>query len=394
MAAVDIMDAQSDLELKFQNDQKVLEGLDGQLFLANDTNHCLQQHIGQVLMSPETVAEWQALYRRRLDFFDHHGISFFTLAVPTKESIYDDFLTPEFSPKATYRTQHQFIDAIAGLGRHRIIVLEDELIRARQVRDTFIKTDVHWNEWGAYVGYLTLMEVLRQDLPAETHVFARPSLSEDEIDFREVNFTRGLGIKLSPPHQCLQWISRLKQPRARIVYYNRIPRNGMRVSLENPAMRDAPRLMMFGNSFGPYMLKFLAEHFSRVDFIFSYNIDFNYVARRKPDIVIYQSVERYLVSCPTDTTSLIATEAAKLRQIPQNQVEIYQKQGAANIATGEPDAYFTQALLLLRLKRYSDAFAMYQIALQLNDNPDYHRWFAEFYALAEGAETTLTVKRI
>lgn len=391
------LDTQSLLEEQFQNDGKVLVGKNDWLFLAHDTNHCLRQHIGDVHMARETVLKWQQLYLKRLKYFRKNNIAFYTLIAPTKESIYDDYLPEEFSPKSPSRTLHQFLHLLEPLYKHTVIAPEQALIDARRTRETYIQTDVHWNEWGAFVAYQEMMRAILKHLPYRKRWIRRacPVLSESDVSFVEVPFTRGLGIKLQPPQTSSEWVGRVDNPKAKAIYYNRIPRNGSRTTVENPTLKGAPRCLIFGNSFGQYLLKYMGESFSRVDYVFSYSIDYKLVERLKPDIVIYQSVERYLISCPHDSKSLLLQIAAKLRAVPDQAVDIYLKSNVANLACGEPDAYFIMSLLLLRQKRIAEAMQMYQIALSLSPNtPEYHQAFADFLAIAEGTSAALKVHRM
>ena len=67
---------------------------------------------------------------------------------------------------------------------------------------------------------------------------------------------------------------------------------------------DPRRLVLFGDSyahFTPIMLTgLLAESFAEVHFVWSANLDWAYVERVRPDILLFELAERFLARLPRD----------------------------------------------------------------------------------------------
>ena len=73
--------------------------------------------------------------------------------------------------------------------------------------------------------------------------------------------------------------------------------------------------MLFGDSyahFTPIMLTImLAETFREVHFVWSASIDWGYVERARPDLVIVEIAERFMLRVPDDTFDLEAHAAER-----------------------------------------------------------------------------------
>jgi hypothetical protein len=60
----------------------------------------------------------------------------------------------------------------------------------------------------------------------------------------------------------------------------------------------------------------LAETAREVEFVWSSNLDWAYIKRAKPDIVVYELVERFMTIVPSDQLSLrwtVARQALKAK---------------------------------------------------------------------------------
>jgi hypothetical protein len=63
-------------------------------------------------------------------------------------------------------------------------------------------------------------------------------------------------------------------------------------------------IVLFGDSFAEYrphlLTGMLAETFRELHFVWSISIDWNYVKRVKPDIVVSEATERFMTTLPDD----------------------------------------------------------------------------------------------
>ena len=77
-------------------------------------------------------------------------------------------------------------------------------------------------------------------------------------------------------------------------------------------------IVLFGSSFSDYRLTvnlltaICVAHFRVVHFIWSTDVDFGYVARIRPDVVVTEIPERFLALCPSDELDIESYAVARL----------------------------------------------------------------------------------
>ena len=93
---------------------------------------------------------------------------------------------------------------------------------------------------------------------------------------------------------------------------------GSWVTYSNP-MGYEKKIAIFGDSFSEYrphlLTGMLAETFKEVSFIWSSNLDYNFIKTYQPDIVIFQTVERFLIKVPNDIFNIEKFAAERLARV-------------------------------------------------------------------------------
>jgi alginate O-acetyltransferase complex protein AlgJ len=84
---------------------------------------------------------------------------------------------------------------------------------------------------------------------------------------------------------------------------------GSHVAFSNAAPGAAPlKILNFGDSYASQradaLTGMLAETARAVEFIWSSNLDWRYIARTRPDVVIHEIVERLMTVLPKDNLNL------------------------------------------------------------------------------------------
>jgi len=102
------------------------------------------------------------------------GIHPYLVIGPNKSSIKKDFLPAVFQSGRISKVELQ--SKILSLSAN-VVNPVNELLKAR--KDTYYKTDTHWNQYGAYIGYKALMSALQKANPLKPIV----SLNLEESDF-------------------------------------------------------------------------------------------------------------------------------------------------------------------------------------------------------------------
>ena len=96
-------------------------------------------------------------------FLSENGITFYLFIVPSKTDLYADFV-PGYKkiPKIQNEDQIRFLEKNASFP---VVFPIGALRQAAQKEYVYFKTEHHWTEWGAFIGYQTLMEQIRKDFP-------------------------------------------------------------------------------------------------------------------------------------------------------------------------------------------------------------------------------------
>ena len=279
-------------ELRKRDMEKVVRGKDGWLFLHNDTNRTMDQLAGIVRLTPLQLRRWRLLLELRTAWLERFGIPYFVVIVPNAASVYPEKM-PDGFEAVEDRPIHQLLAHLDETSSFaRVLMPLDELIAAKRERLTYIPTDTHWNEYGAFVAYDRLADEL------ELHGIELRRLRLPDLNVREQVRPGDLGVKVEPQAESPQILVQPREPAARMVTDNRVYNNGRNVVYECP---PAPgRLFVHGDSFAYAMLHLLAESFARVSFFHRPTLDFDAVLQERPSAVVSVIAERFIVRVPED----------------------------------------------------------------------------------------------
>ena len=179
----------------------------------------------------------------------------------------------------------------------------------RDAADLYCRTDTHWSFEGCYLAYAEICRALGTEPRVDLR--DRPSYEADHDG--------DLGSAFDPPRRARSRTVLMQQDavrtygspiveareRAGLLHTLHV---GAHVVYGNAKATDPRRLALFGDSFShvmPYMLTImLAETFREVHFVWSTSLDWSYVERVRPDIVLTEVAERFMVQLPDDTFSV------------------------------------------------------------------------------------------
>lgn len=293
-------------------------GKDGWLFLTGGTNEVADQY-RRVRSMDGVLRGWRRQILRRIRRARTFGARYLHLVVPEKLSVYEDrfdglTLDPRLAPVRRLGTLMRW----SWPGRRAWIDLLGPMRAARTERDLHYRTDTHWNIHGCLLAYRLVCRACG----------ARPRVDFLDRPFHEFEAVLDIGNKLADPpletvrnYQLFRDAERVGGGRlidaftaagrlgelhsgAHAVYRNRSPDADPRI------------LVLFGDSCANFagngLTAMLAETFREVHFIWSSNIDWTYVERILPDIVLCEQVERFLPRVPEDDFDLASCEAERL----------------------------------------------------------------------------------
>jgi alginate O-acetyltransferase complex protein AlgJ len=317
-------------------------GIEGWLFLVGGSNNVLRYYTEPEAFSDRLVSSWLDLLRARRKRCAGIGATYTHLIAPEKLTIYHEFFAGELSfirdcpalrlPRAAKE---------AGLGD----AIVDPVPFFNQQKDSFQlywKTDTHWSFHGCFCAYQMLCH----------HLGARPNSDIVRGRLRSGDIVLDLGAKLDPPpRERFRLIEFIKH--ARRIATNPMVNFKERYHRENDIglhvgsnvvfvnnHRDAvdKSVVLFGDSFAEYrshlLTGMLAETFREVHFVWSISLDWSYIERVKPDIVVTEAAERFMGQVPNDRFDLDAHVIERLGPLLR-EVEAVRSSEAARPATAQ-----------------------------------------------------------
>jgi hypothetical protein len=277
--------------IPFSDNHKVLTGKDEMLFLVNDSNDVVRQISGLLKMSTETCHIWARILAERARRATDHNAKLIHIVIPDKERVYADKL-PDHLKVSTQSMFQQWCKLQPQ--QASIVYPLDELIEGRKTRHTYSKGDTHWNEYGAYLCYKKLCD----EMTSLFHEEIKPVQITDNqyiTQYRNADLLAQLGgVCIEPQIKIAQQAFLCD-----VVNNNKLWLTGRQISFRSTSHNsNNNRLLVFHDSFGPYMERLLASHFSDTKFVWSADVLWDEVDRFQPDIILIAQVERFLISPP------------------------------------------------------------------------------------------------
>ncbi|MBN2158455.1 MAG: hypothetical protein JW807_03595 [Spirochaetes bacterium] len=285
---------------------KVLVGRDDWLYLIKDDdgNNALDYYRAvRPFATEKDVAEWaRPLYDIKKEC-DRRGARFLLVIAPMKPSIYPEYLPSNYEPVRETGRLEQLTSYLKKTGGIDFIDLTAAVAEGKKEHRVFFKHDVHWSSYGAYYGYREMAAALVRFCPG---LLARRLA---EFNVRTVLWPGGdLASMLGLKEQFVE------------EFYLLEPKDGWKAKKIVPPYQikssrlteffssfdqSQPRAVVFHDSFFNMQKYYMAEHFSRMVCLQSYNrVQYSVIETEKPNIVIYEMAESFLQKSPVYVTPL------------------------------------------------------------------------------------------
>jgi len=244
---------------------------------------------GRESFVPGELDQWVTALTRMRDWLDLRGIRFYVIMPPDKHTIYPEYL-PRSVALNSGATRMDTLTAALREANIDVIDVRDDLRRAKPTARLYHQTDTHWNGDGGYVAYRTILVEVGKAFP-----LVRP-LPRSDFTYWRRSVTGDLNALLGLTHGYEEDLLVL------------VPKSDAAVSREegklviseshNPQL---PRLVMMRDSFSNFLFAMLSQNFSRAVYTWDNNFDPALIQREKPDLVLFELVERRLADgAPVD----------------------------------------------------------------------------------------------
>lgn len=284
----------------------VLAGKDDWLYLAQENPQLNVIYDYRVIfpLNPSQLDTWVRVFTSRRDWLAERGIRYMVVVAPNKASVYPEFIPDRFNRTRDDSKLDQLAQALTASGVD-IVDLRPALFAAKSQGLSYYRTDSHWTPFGAFFAYQHLARRLQRYFPALTPSdLSEYTLAEKPGLLGGLSYMIALG-DLYPENVI---VLEPKKPRkAREVLGVEAQLNHFQpLSVyENPDS-SLPRAVVIRDSFVHEIIPYLAEHFSRMYFVWPFPTDAVHVRAfdteiilsEKPDFVIDEFVERYFTQPP------------------------------------------------------------------------------------------------
>lgn len=284
---------------------KVMAGKDHWLFLAQDGafRNVIEDARSSEDLPAASLDILATELERRRQWLEARGIRYLVILAPNKNSVYSDMLPESFRPTRTRTHRDQFLSVLHDKTKVDVIDVTAALVAEKQQHQVFYMTDSHWNAHGAFAAYQMVMQRLTRDFPA-IKPLDRNQFRVEQYSWLpgDLAFMMGLADYLKED---------------RILYFNKAWNKARGLSYDGPvdphyfevpqySMTGDPKLpraVIFHDSFWWELLPFIGEAFDKALYVWLKPqteselrfFDSELVEREKPDIVIEEFTERYIM---------------------------------------------------------------------------------------------------
>jgi hypothetical protein len=271
----------------------VLLGKDDWLFY--QTRELAEDGTAPVLFEPRQLEAWQALLEKRRDWLARQGICYVFVIPPDKHTIYPEYL-PDWMVKTGSVTKlDQFFGYMKTNSTVKVIDLRPSLLLAKKVRRTFLQSDTHWNQYGAFIGYQELIRKLSHEFPTIEPLsykafdvrFSENPPGDLALMLGQEQKVREKDCPLFAPRPPLQFLKSLPAPELPGKQWNK----GMEPVVTENAEQTG-NAVVFRDSFAIAWIPFIGQHFNRVIYLWQQDLDRKFIEQEKPKVVIQEAVAR------------------------------------------------------------------------------------------------------
>jgi len=290
----------------------VLIGKEGWLYLYSGTNNVHKYYDEDTFFTDSLCEQWKELLCKRKNRLQSNNIDYIHLFVPDKISVYPEFLDYKFKSFNSHPIKKLFEYSSECIQDFAIDPLNYFNNVKKFKKLLYWKTDTHWTYWGSLSAFQLIMSKLNFHIPN--------SLYDHSIQKSELLLD--LGSKLnSTPKELFEVHEFLKN--AKRVYANELVLMKEKHNLNNTEKfhvgsnvvynNDSEyaiqkKVVIFGDSFSEYRAHLLSglffEVFSEVHFVWSTSLNYSYINKINPDIVITEIAERFMNNVPNDNFDL------------------------------------------------------------------------------------------
>jgi len=295
-------------------DGSALLGRDGFIFVYGGSNDVVSLYATGDDEAQAVATSWSELFAQRAAALAGRGIAYVQMVIPEKSTVLPELAPRELTPITTFLKFIEEDMAAADPARYYLSIAASPDFKTRG-RDVFRKVDSHLSPDGAFCIIKSLLghmvrEYKHLPAPFET-VLEQLGMTVQPGRIRLAGgdlALRLLGVPLYEPYQPMEAPALNALTPSIVTQTSIIPEGGhigTRMVYTNPQAPLPLKLVVFGNSFfekgkSEYQISWWCRHlFREFHFLWQPEVDYAYVDSVQPELVICQTIERFLNKVPT-----------------------------------------------------------------------------------------------
>lgn len=270
-----------------------IKGKDDWLFLGNAYDNTIAKLKLAITPSNKDLEENRKKFSELSSIGARFNTKIVLMVAPDKSSIYPEYLPDSLTP-STKRYSSFFLGNLRGIHGLEVYDPTDDLLKLKKIEgNLYWRTDTHWNNKGAFLSYLGLLNLLGLDAP-QVKFQQGPTHSGDLINIS--------GLKDFPLHTDDNWQAIWKNQAS--LTEKQIPNEqvtvfGPATIVTNSTPLSNKYVWVVGDSFAGLLRPYLNATFKEVRYVghwkeklqdLSANLE---EAGRKPDMIIVIKAERF-----------------------------------------------------------------------------------------------------
>ena len=282
--------------LNISSTNSVIVGHDGWLFR---TGHLILDDIRNTWsFSEDELRHWGNILTMKQAWVEEQGAQYIFMIVPSKHLIYPEHLPSAFQPVHHESRTDQLVNYLQKHTKVSVLDLRKALLAEKNRLRPYHKTDTHWNDYGAYIGYQETMKHLQSKLRDF------PSVYLTKRDFTMVTEPSGNLARMMNLQDRIQEQAPKTTTWQPTCLYNSTLEGEQNDDTRNQnwfattCETGKYRALMFRDSFSLAMMQYLSETFAYIYYIPHSPVRMEnlkkIVLEERPDVVIEQRASRWL----------------------------------------------------------------------------------------------------
>lgn len=269
---------------------KVQLGKDSFLFYNDTDEHIYRSYSHGDTMTQEQLEKKYNRLKKQKTFLQQKNIDFILAIFPNKSAIYSENLP--FTMNSQISSKPSLAEQYANFFKNKDIKIynvKEDLLKQKKTHLLYQKFDSHWNSFGAYYAYASLLNEYASILQTKPYL-----LSDFNITYETTtkgDLSQMIGLLQVKDYEDLLPIFQFKDKNSKFELTE--SEKGKVKKTLNPHAPSKKKLVVFRDSFTTLLIQFLSLNFEEVIYIAG-DFDEKRIEAESPDVVMVLKVERLI----------------------------------------------------------------------------------------------------